>query len=415
MLKVDAQWLSTITNQVNCTDTMLKDEGFTRLGFSKEEEEAIQKFNEISINLGLHTRRDKAGNVIATWEGSNPMKPPVALGSHLDTVKHGGGYDGAAGVICALSAIKTLKDSGFTPSIPIEIICFRSEESSRFGISTIGSKAMAGRLDKNAIKDVEDEHGTTFQKAVEEVGVEWGDLEQAERSESDLKQFIELHIEQGTRVEEAGASFGLARAIACPVRLSIELTGKAGHTGTTPMVNRRDALCTAAPLISFVSEEAKRRSEGNEYPVVATVSTLNVEPNVMTVIPDTVKLGIDIRSVDDGLKRELAKDIEQKIKALANESGVGCKVETLVDDDSVFLDPETLNDLKQVGEDLGYKGFDMESGAGHDVMNMAHKWPTGLLFIPCKDGVSHHPSEYATLEDMVLGAEIIAHYLKNEA
>lgn len=415
MLKVDEQWLSDITYQVNCTDTLLKEEGFTRLGFSIEEEKAIKQFTEISTNLGLHTRSDEAGNVIAKWEGSSPDEAPLAVGSHLDTVKHGGGFDGAAGVICALSAIKTLKDSGFTPSIPIEVICFRSEESSRFGVSTIGSKAMSGRLDMDAIKDVKDEHGTTVQKAVEEVGLTWSDFEKAERSETDLKQFIELHIEQGTRIEKAGASFGIARAIACPVRLSIELSGKAGHTGTTPMDNRQDALCAAAPLISYVSTEASRRSVANEYPVVATVSTLTVEPNVMTVIPDNVQLGIDIRSVDDKLKRELAEDITKKMNSLANESGVKCRIETLVDDDSVFLDPETLMNVKQVGEGLGYKGFDMESGAGHDIMNMAQKWPTALLFIPCKDGVSHHPSEYATEEDMVMGAEIIAHYLKNEA
>ncbi|WP_270182358.1 M20 family metallo-hydrolase [Alkalihalobacillus sp. CinArs1] len=415
MLKVDEQWLSDITYQVNCTDTLLKEEGFTRLGFSKEEEKAIQQFTEISTNLGLHTRQDEAGNVIAKWEGSDSKDAPIAIGSHLDTVKHGGGFDGAAGVICALSAIKTLKDSGFTPSIPIEVICFRSEESSRFGVSTIGSKAMAGLLDKEAIKDVKDEDGTSVQKAVEEVGLTWSNFEKAERMKSELKQFIELHIEQGTRIEQAGSSFGIARAIACPVRLSIELSGKAGHTGTTPMDNRRDALCAAAPLISYVSEEASRRSEASDYPVVATVSTLTVEPNVMTVIPDTVQLGIDIRSVDDELKRELAEAIEKKIISLANESRVECRVETLVDDDSVFLDPETLASLKRVGENLGYKGFDMESGAGHDIMNMAHKWPTGLLFIPCKDGVSHHPSEFASQEDMVMGAEIIAHYLKNEA
>ncbi|UOE55256.1 M20 family metallo-hydrolase [Bacillus sp. CMF12] len=407
------EWLDKHLKALNLTDNMNQAEGFCRLGYTKEEWRAIDVFVSIAEDIGLKVERDEAGNAIARWEAEDSL-PAVAVGSHVDTVKGGGGYDGVAGVLCGLAAVKKLKEEGFEPASPIEVICFASEESSRFGVSTIGSKAMSGLLNKKEVEGVTDEDGITIRQAVEDMGLSWDAIEEAERPETALKSFIELHIEQGTRVEDAGANFGAVTAVACPIRLKVIINGQMGHTGTTPMGKRKDAFVAAAPLVPFISETALSLSDSNAVPIVATASTFELKPNAMNVIPGTVELGVDIRSVDDSLKKEMEELIREKCHQLSDSFGVKIEVKTLVHNPSVQLDETVMRELQHSGESLGYKALVLESGAGHDVMNMAAKWPSGLLFIPCKNGLSHHPEEFASIEDLELGTEIIAQYLKIE-
>lgn len=406
-------WLDHNLKALNLTDSMDQAEGFCRLGYTEEEWRSIDVFVSIAENIGLKVRRDQAGNAIARWEAEDSL-PAVAVGSHVDTVKGGGGYDGVAGVLCGLAAVKKLKEEGFEPASPIEVICFASEESSRFGVSTIGSKAMSGLLNKKEVEGVTDEDGITIRQAVEDMGLSWDAIEEAERPETALKSFIELHIEQGTRVEDAGANFGAVTAVACPIRLKVIINGQMGHTGTTPMGKRKDAFVAAAPLVPFISETALSLSDSNAVPIVATASTFELKPNAMNVIPGTVELGVDIRSVDDSLKKEMEELIREKCHQLSDSFGVKIEVKTLVHNPSVQLDETVMRKLQHSGESLGYKALVLESGAGHDVMNMAAKWPSGLLFIPCKNGLSHHPEEFASIEDLEMGTEIIAQYLKIE-
>ena len=406
------EWLDTNLKALNLVDTMEQPDGFTRLGYSKEELAAMDVFREVAENLGLSVRKDQAGNLFARWEGKNPGA--VLTGSHLDTVENGGGYDGQAGVLCSLGAVKVLKERGYKPHHSIEVVCFASEESARFGVSTIGSKSVAGILDKS-VENVKDRHGTTIKEAVESTGLDWGTIEKAERTEDDIHSFIELHIEQGTQIEDHGAQFGIVRGVACPIRLKVKVEGMAGHTGTTPMGKRSDALVVLAPLITFVSEEAEKLSGESPKPLVATVSTLDVKPNVMNVIPGYAEAGIDIRSVDDSLKQIMAEKIIDQCRSLENEFNVTIKVETLVDNPSILLDEKLTARVKSAGESLGYRTFEMDSGAGHDVMNMAAKWPSALVFIPCEKGISHHPKEYSSLEDLYAGVEILAEVLQQEA
>ncbi|MDQ0253120.1 N-carbamoyl-L-amino-acid hydrolase [Evansella vedderi] len=407
-------WLDNNLKALNLVDTMEQEEGFTRLGYSEEELQSMRVFKELSEELGLYVRKDEAGNLIARWEGKKDL-PAVTLGSHVDTVKHGGGYDGVAGVLCALGAIKALKEEAFLPHHPVEVICFASEESSRFGVSTIGSKSMAGIIKVDELADVSDDTGVTVKEAVNSTGLNWERIHEAERDEREIKSFVELHIEQGVVIENAGAQFGVVSAVACPVRLKVKVTGKMGHTGTTPMGRRQDAFVATAPLITYVSEEAEKLSQESEHAIVATASTINLLPNVMTVIPGTVELGIDIRSVDDSLKAKLASAIKEKCKELKEKYHVQMEVQILVNNPSVKLDLNLMDNLKKMGEELGYKGHEMISGAGHDVMNMAKKWPSGLIFIPCKDGLSHHPKEHASLEDLEMGVHLLTAYIKRES
>ena len=203
--------------------------------------------------------------------------------------------------------------------------------------------------------------------------------------------------------------------VACPIRLNLEVQGKAGHTGTTPMNSRQDAMVAFAPIVSFVQKKALEMSEENENPVVATVSKVELKPNSMNVIPSTVIGGVDIRSVDDRLKAQLVQAIEEKCRNIEKQFGVKILISTLVNNDSVHLDEIVAKKLEQAGKELGYSSHHMNSGAGHDVMNMAKKWPAGLIFIPCKDGLSHHPLEHASIDDLVIGIDLLSQYMKMEA
>ncbi|WP_173918255.1 M20 family metallo-hydrolase [Halobacillus sp. Marseille-Q1614] len=409
------KWLEEHLNQLNLVKELDFENGFTRLGYSPDEKQAHEEFYKIAQSLDLEVDQDAAGNLWAVWKAEE-QAPLIAIGSHVDTVHSGGGFDGVAGVLTGLAAIKHLKDTGFSPRKNLAVVCFASEESARFGVSTIGSKAVSGLLDKNDLESITDADGTTIKEAVESFGLSWDDIDQAELSEDLLESFIELHIEQGTQIEEHTADVGIVRGIACPVRLKVTASGMANHTGTTPMNRRADAFAAAAPLINFVEEEANLINEEQEIPLVATVSTVSLSPNAMTVIPGEVELGIDIRSVDDSLKHNLAKKIKDFCKNSEEQrSGVTIKVDTLVDNASVFLDDEVQKKLIAASSELGMKHLAMDSGAGHDVMNMANKWRSGLMFIPCEKGISHHPKEYASTEDLWKGTQVLAQYLRNEA
>ncbi|MGP4075970.1 M20 family metallo-hydrolase [Halobacillus sp. K22] len=407
------EWLNRHLLELNLTEEMDYENGFTRLSYTKEEKQAHQAFRRIAESLELDVHTDQAGNIWADWRAASDA-PVVALGSHVDTVSSGGGYDGVAGVLTALAAIKLLKDEHYAPQKNISVVCFASEESARFGVSTIGSKAVSGLLDKDDVADVEDAEGVTIKEAVESFGLYWDTIDQAEKGEKELESFLELHIEQGTQIENNGADIGIVRGVACPIRLQITAEGMSNHTGTTPMHRRSDAFAAIAPLITFVEEQANQMNEEQDVPLVATVSTVHLHPNVMNVIPGQVELGIDIRSVDDSLKRELAERIESFCKKIEDKRKIQVHVHTLVNNNSVFLDPNLQGKLAQVADQLDFNYLEMDSGAGHDVMNMAEKWPSGLLFIPCEEGLSHHPKEYASVEDLAKGTKVMAEYLKIE-
>lgn len=406
-------WLEEKLCALNVTSSMNQSEGFTRLGYSVEEKQAHAQFIKIANELGMQTSGDEAGNQWAVWK-VDEQAPTIGLGSHLDTVYNGGGYDGVAGVLCALAAVKTLQEKQITPKKNIAIICFASEESARFSVSTLGSKAVSGELNKQAIETISDQDGKTIKQAMEQSGLNWETVQQAERTETDLEQFLELHIEQGKILEDQGLDIGIVHGIARPIRLIVRSEGMANHTGTTPMNNRQDALVAIAPLITFVEEEASKMNERGGANIVATISVANVKPNAMNMIPGEVELGIDIRSTDNELKQELFDSINEFCKDVERKRDVAITNTTLVKDASVQLDKDMQDKLSAVSKSLGFKTISMDSGAGHDVMNMALKWPSGLIFIPSHKGISHHPDEFTETKDLANGTKVIAAYLESE-
>ncbi|SFB10570.1 N-carbamoyl-L-amino-acid hydrolase [Lentibacillus halodurans] len=405
------EWLEDTFYALNLTDKENIHKGFSRLGYTKEEAAAHNQFLKIADGLGLNTYRDEIGNQWAVWE-VDKSKKTIAMGSHLDTVYNGGGYDGVAGILCALASIKMLMDKKVKPNRNVAIICFASEESARFGISTIGSKGITGQLDKDKIADIGDKDEMTIKQAIEEFGLSWNDIENAELPTDKIESFLELHIEQGNILQEKHADIGIVNGVARPIRFVVKVRGQANHTGTTPMNKRRDALVEAAPLISFINNEAQKVYESSS--LVATVSTLKLTPNAMNIIPGEVELGIDIRSVKDQVKHDFAAKFKAFCSETEKENNVTIDIHTLVDDQSITLDNKLQNKLLKAAQKEGLKTLKMDSGAGHDVMNMAQKWPSGLIFIPCKDGISHHPEEYTSLDHLVKGSQVLQRFLEEE-
>ena len=401
-------WVKEKMLQVNLVEDLHPKEGFYRLGFTDLETKAHAHFVQIAEELGLKVYEDEIGNKMARWETDCEDQRYVSSGSHLDTVSGGGAYDGAAGVVASLAAIKLLKDEGFKPERPLEVICFRLEEADRFGVSTIGSKAMAGLFDENSFAHLKDANGITLKEAVESQGYKWEHVKNAERDINDIYSFYELHIEQGKRLEGI-TDLGVVDAVTCPIRLEVTIVGENGHTGTTLMTERRDALVIASHIIQEVQEETLRiNREEHKYPLMATVSQIKSFPNSISVIPGKVVLGIDIRSVDDHLKERLVNHLEKMSSTFDANISVVRKVNT----SSVFLDEEIRETMRKEIAKTRDTVPVLESRAGHDVMNMQKKWPSGMLFIPCRDGISHSPREYAEIEHIVEGAKVIAAYYK---
>ncbi|ARK21296.1 M20 family metallo-hydrolase [Sporosarcina ureae] len=404
-------WIEEKLLQINLVKSMDQAEGFSRLGYTKEEKASQEQFRLISQSLGLKTYEDAAGNQWALWE-VDKQAGWIATGSHVDTVYNGGGYDGSAGVVASLAAVKMLKDESFQPRKNIAIIAFACEESARFNVSTIGSKAISGLLDKEKVASYEDVNGVTLEKAFTKRGLDWQRIQDAQLEDDQLEQFIELHIEQASKLEKSGKEIGIVRSIAQPTRLHITCTGKTNHTGTTPMNERQDALVAIAPLITFIEEATIEINQEQAVALVATVSTIQNTPNSMSMIPGEVVVGIDIRSTKADLKHRLVEKVNRFVQQIEMNKPVSFTIKTLVDDEPTDLDPGIQETLTNICEKFGLSSMSLDSGAGHDVMNMSKRWPCGLIFIPCRDGISHHPLEHANMEDLLKGTKVIAEYLK---
>lgn len=410
------KWLKQTLCLLNLTDSMNQPSGFTRLGFSKEERLSHEAFRQIASELGLKTWEDEVGNQWALWE-ADPSAPTIGMGSHLDTVVEGGGYDGVAGIACGLGAIRKLKRKNIKLQKNIAVICFISEESARFGISTIGSKTVVGDVDKQTWEKVTDKDHVTIRQAMEAYGINWNTFEKAYCEKSRLESFLELHIEQGSYLYNHQKDIGIVRGIATPIRLQVTAYGQSNHTGTTHMGERKDAFVAISPLVDFVYKKATEINKTSAEPLMATVSTVNISPNMMNVIPGQVELGIDIRSVDDELKRQFANTVIGHSKQLGKKYDVEVTVDVLVDEPSVMLDETIRKKLVTTCEELGTNiSYDtMNSGAGHDVMNIAKRWPSGLIFIPSVNGMSHHPDEFTPIHYLEIGVSVLAKYLEREA
>ncbi|USG67617.1 Zn-dependent hydrolase [Brevibacillus ruminantium] len=388
------------------------DNTINRLAYSPAERQAVRGLAEMCLQAGMSVRMDAAGNLIATRKGTDPSLPAVACGSHLDSVIDAGQYDGVIGVAAGLEAIRSLNDQEIITRHPIELICFTCEESSRFGVSTIGSKAMAGVLDREAVGALVDRDGTSFRDALSECFLHFDKMDHAARSSRELKLFLELHIEQGPVLEQEDKPIGIVTGIAGPTRLHVRVQGKASHTGTTPMDRRQDAFLGAAE-IGLALEQAAL--EEKQYGTVGTVGVCNITPGAMNVVPDAAELKIDIRGIHVSSKQAVLQKLLSAFERVEQTRGLRVEWRLLSDEEPVLLDPSVIGALEESCRSLGLPYLTMPSGAGHDAMNMARLCPTGMIFVPSKDGLSHHRDEYTPIDQIGMGATLLETMLKQAA
>lgn len=384
--------------------------GITRLAYTGTDKAAQMWLLKQIEYLNLEIREDVLGNLFLRRPGLDPDIPPAACGSHLDTVIHGGAYDGICGVVGALEALHMLSDETLRRSI--EVIVFRAEESSRFGFATMGSKLITGRAKPEKFANACRSGDITFKEAVKEWGGDLDKYEQAVLKPGAYKCFAEMHIEQGKVLEETMHQIGIVHNIAAPTRFKLHVTGTADHSGATPMGYRKDALVSAAKLILAVETAAINEKNNG---TVGTVGIVEVDPGSINVVPGKVTLWVDVRGVDTESIRRTLKEIRQAVQGTARTDGVTVEEEMLTSDTPVALDENLAARSEAICKEQGKTFLHMNSGAGHDAMHMPAVCPTTMLFIPCRGGISHNPDEFAKTEDICAGIEVLAEMLKREA
>ncbi|AJP71102.1 allantoate amidohydrolase [Sphingomonas hengshuiensis] len=353
---------------------------------------------------GMATRIDEACNLIGRYEGSRPDVPALILGSHIDSVRDAGRYDGPLGVMLAIEVVAALHAAGRRMPFPIEVYAFGDEEGSRFPVAMLTSRAVAGSLDP-AMLETEDRTGLSLDEAL--APFELSTLRFAEARHPGALGYLEAHIEQGPTLEAAGLPVGIVSGIAAQLRYSVAVTGIAGHAGTTSMGLRRDALAAAAEMVLAVEDVARRDASD----LVATVGKLDVAPGAGNVIPGQVTFTLDIRAGDQARRDAAAEAILDRIHAIADIRHVDFDIQRTNDLAAAPCDGRLSGLLEASVAALGIAPFSLVSGAGHDAMILAALCPTAMLFIRCRGGVSHNPAEHVAPEDAEIALQVMLGFL----
>ena len=353
-------------------------------------------------DAGMTARRDAIGNVIGRWEpsGGTPAHT-VLLGSHLDTVRDAGRYDGMLGVLVALACVERLRDAPFA----VEVLGFADEEGVRYGTAYLGSSVVAGAFDPDALAR-RDADGVPMADAIAAFGGDPAALDGAQRDRDDLLGYVEVHIEQGPVLEAEDLPVGVVTGIAGQTRAEVAFTGVAGHAGTVPMPLRRDALAAAAELVGAV--EARARAVDG---LVATVGELTVEPGASNVIPGRAALSLDVRHLDDTARAAAVADLRERAEAIAAARGVEAAWTDVQQTGAVACAPALVGELEAAVADADVRVARLPSGAGHDAAVMSRLCEVAMLFVRCAGGISHNPAEAVTAEDVAVAIDVTSRLL----
>ena len=359
-------------------------------------------------DAGLAVRIDTAGNLIGRLDGADPSLGLIAIGSHSDTVPSGGRFDGIAGLATGLEVVRSL--AGMRLGHAIEVIDFLAEEPSEYGLSCVGSRGMVGALDASML-DLTEPGGEKLRDALRRVGGDPDRLEESRRQ--DIKAFLELHIEQGIVLESRSLDVGVVTSIVGIHRIEIVFEGAADHAGTTPMALRHDALVAAANTVAAVRRIAEQLAAEGPNHFVATVGILSVEPGASNVVPARCRLVIDARSTNSALTRRFVEAVERDSATYAAAAHVErTSLVTLSDAPPVACDPVLREALRRGAQELGLGETDLASGAGHDAAFMSRICPSAMIFVPCRNGKSHAPEEWADREAIARGAAVVLQAVK---
>lgn len=373
--------------------------GSRRLALTDEDRAGRDLFAGWAREAGLELRADRAGNQFARRPGSDPSLPAVMSGSHLDTQPNGGRFDGVFGVLAALEAVRALNDAGVQTAAPIDVVNWTNEEGGRFPRFCTGSAVYAGAATLEDVRALQAFDGPLYGDELDRVGFA-GDEEPGSLP---ALAYVELHIEQGPVLESEGVPLGVVRGIRGIRKFGIELTGREEHAGS-PMAGRRDALRAAARVVEAAGELGDAAGGAS-----VTVGRIDVEPNAPSVVPGAARLLVDVR----GAALDPPDDLIARIREVVPAALTGTDVAVAVDEDvweygPVAFDPDLLDTLRAAADRSGARWLDMVSPAGHDAGYVARRVPTAMLFVPCRDGLSHHPAEWAEPEHLELASRVLA-------
>lgn len=378
-------------------------EGCTRYTYSKEFKEARDYIRSEMEGAGLSVREDAVGTVIGTLQGEDVNLPVIMTGSHFDTVKTGGRFDGMAGVSAALETARAMQEEGFRPKRSIEFVALPEEEGARFGAALMGSRAMCGRLYPDELEH-RDENGVTLAEAMEGYGLDPKHIGDARRNPEDIEAFLELHIEQGPVLEKEDVKVGIVESVVGFRSFDVHIHGRADHAGNTPMNMRADAFLAVAKAVTAATDKAEEIGENTVF----TCGDVKVAPGAFNIVTSDAWIQIDCRSRKiSNVDRVLKVFWESLDKSLRDNKGLSYEKHQKVHSDQVVMDPEIQKMIEDNAHAAGIRTWHLLSGAGHDAMVMADIARTAIIFVPSKGGRSHVPEEWTDYEDLQKGVEAL--------
>jgi len=405
----DASLGKEIVRRINELGAISEDpEKLTRIYLSKELRKAADLILIWMREAGMDAHLDAIGNVCGRYEGERPGAPCLMLGSHYDTVRDAGKWDGPLGVITAISCVADLNRRGKRLPFAIEVVGFADEEGVRFASTLLGSRAVAGTFDESVL-NTRDRDGVAMRDALVTFGLDPDHIGAAARARRELLAYLELHIEQGPVLEAQNLPVGVVTAIAGATRLAARLTGMAGHAGTVPMALRRDALAGAAECIGVIEEFCRTDESG----LVGTVGYIQASPGATNVIPGEVSFTIDMRAPTDMHRKRAVADIVRQIEAIARRRHLALQLDVTHENRTAPCAPWLKEQIARAISREGLSVFELPSGAGHDGMAMIDIADVGMIFVRCRGGISHHPDEHVELADADSGARVLLRVIEN--
>ncbi|WP_066187888.1 Zn-dependent hydrolase [Gracilibacillus timonensis] len=410
--------LDRIINDIEtlATYTSTPGKGVTRSSYSKEDQMAKDYLKKEMEKIGLDVYEDAFATVFGQREGKNPDAPTIIIGSHYDSVVNGGRFDGTAGVIAALETLRVLEENHIENDYPIEIIAMNAEEGETFGPGSgvSNSRAMVGTLTEKELDMATNRFGETKREAMKNYGLE-PDLEAAKREMSQVKSFLELHIEQGPNLEAQQTDIGLVEYLAGIGRYMIRFHGKF-EDSTAAMDTRQDALIAASKFILALDELVKGLGDG----ITGTVGMINVTPNSNQYVPEFAEISVEIRTMDKAIldKVDVLEELKKIVETIEMDTNVKVEITERArigypnPTPPSVMDKETVKLMEEVCEQLNYSSMIINKGTGHDAMITAEYVPTNMIYVPSKDGISHHPDEWTDYEDLQKGIEVMLHTVK---
>jgi allantoate deiminase len=378
----------------------------TRRFLTSAHEAALETLSGWMADAGMSVRRDAAANLIGRYEGERPGAKALIIGSHIDSVRNGGRYDGPLGIMLGVDVVEALRAAGRRLPFAIEVVAFGDEEGSRFPASMSCSRAIAGTLDAMAL-EMKDAEGVSVAQALTAFGGDPAGIASAARKPEDVLAFLEAHIEQGPVLEAEGLALGVVTAIAAQKRLMVRIIGTAGHAGTTPMNLRKDPGPAAAECMLALERICRAGTDG----LVGTVGRMTALPGAFNVIPGAVEFSMDIRAETSATRDEAVITVSAEIHAIAAKRGLKAEIQLMQALAESPCDPSLMGLLEEALADLSLSPRRLPSGAGHDAMVMADLCPVAMLFIRCEGGISHNPAEAVTEADCALAAQAMLHFI----